>query len=209
MQRITSALLVCLFVASGFSRTAAQDTGTPASRAARSWRQQHERAIVDEFIELLRIPNVARNRDDIARNSAFLDKMLRARGIDARLVTADGANPIVLGEIKTPGATRTLGFYAHYDGQPIDPKEWATPSYEPALRDKAIEDGGQVIPLPAAGARFDPESRLYARSAGDDKAPIVAMMTALDALRAAGLTPKANIKFMFEGEEEAGSANLE
>ena len=65
------------------------------------------------------------------------------------------------------------------------------------------------MPLPAAGTPFDPEWRLYARGAGDDKAPIVAMLTALDAIRAAGLRMKSNIKLAFEGEEEMGSPNLE
>ena len=60
-----------------------------------------------------------------------------------------------------------------------------------------------------AAAALDPESRLYARSAADDKAPIVALMTALDAIRAAGLPLKSNIKFVFDGEEETGSPNLE
>jgi acetylornithine deacetylase/succinyl-diaminopimelate desuccinylase-like protein len=49
---------------------------------------------------------------------------------------------------------------------------------------------------------------LYARSASDDKAPIIGFMTALDALRAAGVPPSVNLKFFFEGEEEAGSPNL-
>ena len=34
-----------------------------------------------------------------------------------------------------------------------------------------MENGGKVIPLPAAGQPFDPEWRLYARGSGDDKAP--------------------------------------
>ena len=116
---------------------------------------------------------------------------------------------MVFGQLQTPGATRTMVFYAHYDGQPLDPKEWASPPFEPVLRDKPVQDGGKVIPLPAAGQPFDPESRIYARGAGDDKAPIAAMMAALDAMRAAGIKPRSNIKFAFEGEEEAGSANLE
>ena len=65
-----------------------------------------------------------------------------------------------------------------------------------------------MIPLPAAGTPFDPESRIYARGAADDKAPIIAQLAALDAIRAAGLAHRSNIKFMFEGEEEAGSPNL-
>jgi acetylornithine deacetylase/succinyl-diaminopimelate desuccinylase-like protein len=111
--------------------------------------------------------------------------------------------------MKAPGAARTIVFYAHYDGQPLDPKEWATPPFQPTLRSGLLERDGQVIPLPGPGKPFDPEWRLYARSAGDDKAPIVAMLNAVDAIRAAGLRTKSNIKFAFEGEEEAGSPNLE
>jgi acetylornithine deacetylase/succinyl-diaminopimelate desuccinylase-like protein len=181
----------------------------PAGRAAREWRQQHERAIVDEFFALLAIPNIARDRENIQRNAEFIAHMLEKRGVAARVVSEPGANPVVFGEIRTPGASRTIVFYAHYDGQPLDPKEWASPPFEPALRDKPVQDGGKLIPLPAAGQPFDPEWRLYARGSGDDKAPILAMMTALDAIRAAGLKTRSNIKFAFEGEEEAGSANLE
>jgi acetylornithine deacetylase/succinyl-diaminopimelate desuccinylase-like protein len=134
--------------------------------------------------------------------------MLTRRGIPSRLVTMEGANPVVLGEIPSPGATRTIVFYAHYDGQPLDPKEWTTPPFTPTLRDKPLENGGRIIPLPPSGAAVDPEWRLYARSAADDKAPIIAMLTAFDALKAAGIAPKSNVKLVFEGEEENGSANL-
>ncbi len=128
--------------------------------------------------------------------------MLKKRGVEARLVEAPDVNPVVFGEIRTPGATRTIVFYAHYDGQPLDPKEWATPPFSPVLRDKSLDKDGRIIPLPAD--HFDPESRIYARSTGDDKAPIVAILAALDS----GAKPKSNIKFVFEGEEEAGSPNL-
>ena len=183
--------------------------GNPAARAAREWRIAHERAIVDEFIALLAIPNVSRDRMNIERNAETIARMLEQRGVASRLVSAPGANPVVFGEIRTPGASRTIVFYAHYDGQPLDPKEWATPPFEPVLRDKPFQDGGKLVALPAAGQRFDPEWRLYARGSGDDKAPIAAMLTALDAIRAAGIQTRSNIKFAFEGEEEGGSPNLE
>jgi len=189
--------------------TLALSQSNPASLAARQWRQQHERAIVDEFFTLLSVPNIASDRANIQRNAETIAKMMEKRGVPARLVTLPGANPIVFGEIKTPGATRTIVFYAHYDGQPLDPKEWATPPFSPTLRSAMLEKDGQTISLPAPGASFNPEWRVYARGAADDKAPIVAMMSALDAIRAAGLKTKSNIKFAFEGEEEAGSVNLE
>jgi acetylornithine deacetylase/succinyl-diaminopimelate desuccinylase-like protein len=181
----------------------------PASRAARRWRQQHERAIVEEFIALLSIPNIASDRDNIQKNAQAIAAMMERRGIPARLVSVAGGNPVVLGDIRMPGATRTIAFYAHYDGQPLDPREWTTPPFQPTLRDKRVEDGGRVVPLPAAAAGFDPEWRLYARGAADDKAPIIALLTAIDAIRDAAIALRSNVKLVFEGEEEAGSANLE
>jgi acetylornithine deacetylase/succinyl-diaminopimelate desuccinylase-like protein len=181
----------------------------PAAQAARKWRQEHERAIVNEFVTLLAIPNVSNDRPNIQRNAELVAKMMEARGLTAKLVSVPGGNPIVVSEIRTPGATRTVGLYAHYDGQPLDPKEWASPPFEPTLRNQPLEEGGMSIPLPPAGTPFNPEWRLYARGAGDDKASIVAMLTALDAIRAAGVQLKSNIRLAFEGEEEAGSANLE
>lgn len=53
------------------------------------------------------------------------------------------------------------------------------------------------------------EDRIFARSASDDKAAIMAQLTALDALRAADLPFRSNIRFVWEGEEEAGSPHLE
>ncbi len=173
----------------------------PASIAARHWRETHERAIIDEYFQLLSIPNIATDQANIRRNAEFIVAMFKKRGVSAKLVEAPDANPVVFGEIRTQGATRTIVFYAHYDGQPLDPKEWATPPFSPVLRDKSLDKDGRIIPLPA---KFDPESRIYARSTGDDKAPVIAILAALDS----GAKPKSNIKFVFEGEEEAGSPNL-
>jgi acetylornithine deacetylase/succinyl-diaminopimelate desuccinylase-like protein len=175
----------------------------------RQWRQQNERAIVTEYQSLVSIPNVSSDRPNIQRNADAIVKMLAKRGVAAKLVSVPGANPVVFGEIKTAGATRTIGFYAHYDGQPVEPKDWASPPFTPTLRTGKIEDGGRAVPLPAPGKSFDPEWRLYARGAADDKAPIMAMLASLDAIRSVGLNLRSNIKFAFEGEEEALSINLE
>jgi acetylornithine deacetylase/succinyl-diaminopimelate desuccinylase-like protein len=181
----------------------------PAAQAARRWRQQHERAIVNELVTLLAVPNVSSDKPNIQRNAELIAKMIEARGLNATLASVPGGNPVVVTKIRTPGATRTIGLYAHYDGQPLDPAEWASPPFEPTLRDRPVEDGGKVIPLPPPDAPFDREWRLYARGSGDDKAPIVAMLAALDAIRNAGIRMKSNITLAFEGEEEINSPNLE
>jgi len=180
----------------------------PAALAARRWRMQHEKAIVTEFSSLLAIPNIARDRADIRRNADAIVAMLAKRGVPARLIQEPDANPVVYGEIRTPGAMRTIVFYAHYDGQPLDPKEWVTPPFAPVLRDKSIEKDGRVIQLDTASVPLDPEERIYARSSSDDKAPIIAIAVALDAINAAAIRFRSNIRFVFEGEEEAGSINF-
>ena len=157
---------------------------------------------------LLAIPNLASDATNIRKNAEAIQKMLARRGVESRLLEVEGAPPAVYGEIRTPGARRTIVFYAHYDGQPVDPTEWATPPWQPVLRDKALDRDGRTIPLPDDGSKFDPQWRIYARSASDDKAPIQAMLTALDALKAAGIALQSNIRFIFEGEEEAGSPHL-
>jgi acetylornithine deacetylase/succinyl-diaminopimelate desuccinylase-like protein len=184
-------------------------SGTAARAAARTYREAREATILKDFAALLAMPNVAQNLADVRRNAEYLEGQLRSRGITPQLLEVENAPPAVYGELKSPGAGRTVVFYAHYDGQPVDPRQWQGAPFTPVLRDKALYQGGHDIPFPAAGQRVGGESRIYARSAGDDKASIMAMLTALDAMRASGMNPSVNIKFFFEGEEEAGSAHLE
>lgn len=181
--------------------------GPQTVSSSREYRRAHEAEIAGELVELLSIPNVASDIGNIRRNAAKLIEMMGRRGIEARLLESNGP-PAIFGELKTPGATHTIGFYAHYDGQAVDPSKWASDPFKPVLRDKPLEAGGNVIAFPKKGEKFDPEWRLYGRSASDDKAPIIAMLTALDALKASNAKPTANLKFLFDGEEEAGSPHL-
>ena len=184
---------------------------TAPTAAAREYRRANEHRILREFVRLLAVPNVASDREGIRKNAALLVEMMRARGLSPRLLEAatPGVPPAVYGEWRAPGATRTLVFYAHYDGQPTDPQKWTgTRPWEPALRTAPLERGGTLLPLPGEGVPVNPEWRLYARSASDDKAGVMAILTAFDALRAGGVAPSVNLKFFFEGEEEAGSPHL-
>jgi len=167
------------------------------------WRRQHEREIVQEFTDLLAIPNLASDAPNIRRNADFIRQTLEKRGLTVQLLNLDNAPPIVIGDLPSSGSSRTVAFYAHYDGQPVDPSRWKSDPWKPVMRDSGSRD----VDWKTAGT-IDPEWRLYARSAGDDKTPIVAMVAALDALRAAKLKPSVNLRFVFEGEEEAGSPHL-
>jgi acetylornithine deacetylase/succinyl-diaminopimelate desuccinylase-like protein len=187
----------------------AEPTAAEVRDRIREYRQANEPAILEELRRLLEIPNVATDRENIARNAALLQSMLQERGLESRLLTVDDAPPAVYGELVTPGATRTIVFYAHYDGQPVDPARWASPPWTPTMRDGPLEEGGKEVPWDDLRAPVPGEFRLYARSASDDKSPIVAVLAALDALRAAEVPLSVNLKVFLEGEEEAGSPNLE
>ncbi len=180
-----------------------------AIEAARSWRQAHEAEIVNAFAELLAIPNVAGDSANIRRNAEYIAAELEERGAEMELWTLPGASPLIFGELPAEGAERTLGVYVHYDGQPVDESRWTHGPWEPTLYDGDMAAGAEPIPFPEAGDEVDPEWRIYARSAGDDKAPLAALMGALDALEAAGIRRTSNIKFLFDGEEEAGSGHLD
>ena len=166
----------------------------------------HQRAIVSELVELVAIPNNAADTENIRRNAVLLREMLRRRSFSTEILETD-SNPLVWGELKVPGAKRTLLFWAHYDGQPVDPKAWKQASpFIPVLRSGRLENGAKEIPGLRTLDKFDPDSRLYARSAADSKAPIVALLAALDALKASGLAPASNVRVVLDG--EAGSPGL-
>jgi acetylornithine deacetylase/succinyl-diaminopimelate desuccinylase-like protein len=173
-----------------------------------AWLSAHQRPIVGELTDLLAIPNAAADKPNIARNVEALRAMLGRRGFRTEALATTG-NPLVYGELAAPGATRTVLFYAHYDGQPVDPTGWRQSSpFVPVLRDGRLEDGAHEIPDLASRTTFDPGWRLYARSASDDKSPIVALCAALDALKATGRTPTSNVHVVLDGEEEAGSPSM-
>src|SRR5260370_26718912 len=130
-----------------------------------------------ELRELLSIPNVASDTPNIEKNAARLKEMLEARGIETHLLSIEGRGPVVFGKLETENAKRTVIFYAHYDGQPVDPSAWTDKSpFEPVLRDKSIEAGGKRIAYPDAASgpanSYQADWRIYARPASGDKSPI-------------------------------------
>ncbi|MBN8852839.1 MAG: peptidase M20 [Sphingobacteriales bacterium 50-39] len=183
----------------------------PGILRVRNWRQQQEQPIIREFVSFLSIPNIAADSVNIQKNAAFIVQMMRDRNIGniQLLKGKNGYPPAVYGEIIVPGATRTIGFYAHYDGQPVNPAQWAAglSPFVPVLYDRSLLDHGKPIPFPASGP-YDPEWRIYGRAASDDKAGVISILNAYQALMVNGIKPGSNIKFLFEGEEEAGSVHL-
>lgn len=180
----------------------------------RSYRQENEKKWLKEFISFLSIPNIASVPSDIQKNTSWLMELMKARSIDqVQLlypVTPD-APPAVYGEVITPGASQTLIFYAHYDGQPADSTQWAKgfhPFHPQLIQDDKVESGNLISLSQQNNDQINPEWRIVARGASDDKSGVLAILYAYEALRAKGFQPDYNIKFFFEGEEEKGSPHL-
>lgn len=174
------------------------------------FRKENEAKIIDEYIKFVSIPNVTRDTANILRNVAFIKMMMEQRGIKTEFLngTTPKVNPVVFGEIRVPGAKYTLSFYAHYDGQPVNPAKWTgglTP-FDPVFIDKPIEQGGKII---SATGNISSDWRLAGRGSADDKAGVMTILNAYDALVKTGIALKHNIKFFFEGEEELGSTHLD
>ena len=145
----------------------------------------------DELAEFLQIPSVSarsEHRQDMIRCAEWVSAKLGDLDMQAEIISTPG-HPIVYGELMDAGPDApTVLVYGHYDVQPAEPlDEWDTPPFEASVRG----------------------DRMYARGTADDKGQIHIHMKALEAYREAKGAPPVNLKFLFEGEEEVGSVNLE
>lgn len=169
-------------------------------------------ANVPEFLQLLSIPNVADNPGHIRDNAAFIETALNRRGFRTRLLQNPANRPMVFAQLDAPAAgRRTVLFYIHFDGQPVTPERWSQPSpFSPVVKQRDASGVWTQVPSERLQATpFDPELRIFARSASDDKAPIMMLLTAIDLLKAEGAAPEFNIKLILDSEEEMGSPSLD
>lgn len=150
---------------------------------------------LNELLELLRIPSVSADSKyaaDVKRTAEFVAEKLKAAGADQVEVCATAGHPIVYGEKMIDPSLPTILVYGHYDVQPADPVElWHSPPFEPVI--KQTEE--------------HPEGAIYARGACDDKGQMYMHVKAFESMMQTN-TLACNVKFMIEGEEEVGSANL-
>lgn len=169
--------------------------------------------IINEFKDFLAIPNVAADAQGLHNNALWIAKYMQSKGIQkVQLLEGDEINtpPVVYGELVTPGVKETVIFYAHYDGQPVDSTKWerGLHPFRPSLYSDMITDGGVALPWPNKEQGYQKNTRIYGRGASDDKAGVMAIINAYATLQQLGISPTVNIKFFFEGEEEAGSPHL-
>jgi acetylornithine deacetylase/succinyl-diaminopimelate desuccinylase-like protein len=151
--------------------------------------ESNKQRFLDELFELLRFPSVSADpkyKADVLRTAEFVAQKLTDAGADKVEICETAGYPIVYGEKIIDPALPTVLIYGHYDVQPADPIElWKTPPFEPTIR----------------------EGKIYARGACDDKGQFYMHVKAFELMMQTN-TLTCNVKFMIEGEEEVGSANL-
>jgi len=146
---------------------------------------------IDELVELLKIPSIStfeKNKEDMVNCANFLKRKLEEVGAEKTEVFPTAGHPIVFGEIMQAPGKPTILVYGHYDVQPVDPLDlWETPPFEPTIKGDEI----------------------YGRGTTDDKGQLYAHIKAIEAMKNCGVPLPVNVKFLFEGEEEIGSTNLD
>ncbi len=164
---------------------------------------------IPEFIELLSLPNDAHFPEHVRQNVQWAEVAFAKRGFQTQRLETAGP-PLLLCTRQVPKATKTILFYSHMDGQPVDPAKWhqADP-WQPVLKRQTAAGQWEAIPwLWIQEQGIDPEWRIFARSASDDKGPVMMFLAALDALKQAGIEPAYHIKYILDFEEEQGSKHL-
>jgi acetylornithine deacetylase/succinyl-diaminopimelate desuccinylase-like protein len=148
-------------------------------------------SLLDELLDWLRIPSISTgvgDPEDLRRAAEWAAAKVRDAGGEAELVTIDGGNPLVVGELRasTGDDAPTVLIYGHYDVQGAEPLDlWTSPPFEPEIRD----------------------GRVFARGAADDKGNFLPLLHAACELAKAGELPVC-VRVAVEGEEEAGGASI-
>lgn len=151
--------------------------------------EENKERFFEELFSLLRIPSVSSDRNHVSDMKLCADRLvellLQAGATEAAVYPTAG-HPVVFGQRIVDEKLPTVLVYGHYDVQPVDPIGlWKSDPFEPEIRDGAI----------------------YGRGANDDKGQLFMHLKAFEYMVASGKLHH-NVKFLFEGEEEIGSASL-
>ena len=151
----------------------------------------HQESRLESYKALLRIPSISalsEHAADCRATAEWIAADLRASGIERVELAETGGHPVVYGDWLHAEGAPTVVVYCHYDVQPVDPLDlWKSPPFEPVV------DGNHML----------------ARGAADDKGQLHMHLRATEALLATRGRLPINLKFVFEGEEESGSVNLD
>ncbi|MGZ3900967.1 MAG: dipeptidase [Bacteroidia bacterium] len=160
-----------------------------------SYIDQNKERVLNELLELLRIPSVSADSKysaDVLKTAEAVKNRLIEAGADKVEVSPTKGFPVVYGEKIIDPKKPTVIVYGHYDVQPADPLNlWDSPPFEPVIKKTALH----------------PDGAIFARGSCDDKGQMYMHVKAFELMMKTNTLP-CNVKFMIEGEEEVGSPSL-
>lgn len=152
--------------------------------------QNNKDRFLNELLDFLKIPSVSADpkyKKDVRVAAEFVAKSLADVDADNVAIIETNGHPVVYADKIIDKKLPTILVYGHYDVQPADPIElWNSPPFEPIIKNEKI----------------------YARGSSDDKGQMYMHIKAFEMMMQTDSLP-CNVKFLFEGEEEAGSNNLD
>jgi acetylornithine deacetylase/succinyl-diaminopimelate desuccinylase-like protein len=143
-------------------------------------------SFVERLAGWVRTPSVSATGQGMPEAAGYARELVAAAGLEATVAGTAGW-PLVLGHRSGPPGAPTVLVYGHYDVQPPDPLDaWASPPFEPEVRD----------------------GRLYGRGGADNKGQHLAQLLAVESLLATRGELPCTVKVLLDGEEEIGSPHL-
>jgi len=170
--------------------------------------EKHWQAGLQLLNELVAMPNDAVFPEQIEVNIAWCETAFSQRNWSVERLETGGI-PLLLVEKKQPNAKKTALFYFHVDGQAVDISKWdQKDAYQPVLKAQIAPGKWEQLPMERLQKEYNADWRIFGRSTSDDKGPLAMLITAWDALSAAGISPDYSVKIILDFEEEQGSPRL-
>ena len=160
-----------------------------------------------ELKSFLALQNDGHFLEEVKQNLAWCDSVFSDLDFDVEQISTEGA-PLLFAQKKYRKNAKTILFYLQIDGQPVDPSKWKQPNpFEATLKEKQNADW-ETIDFEKLKTEFDPDWRIFARSASDSKGPAMAFISALQILKSKKIKPQFNVKVIMDFQEEMGSPHL-
>lgn len=155
--------------------------------------------------EFVSLPSLPVDVQKMYQNIAWVKRRYKEVGFQLKNLESSTL-PVLFAERIVNPELKTVLFYFHIDGQPVDPSKWNQKDpFRPVLKEQKENGNWEAIAWASLNAKINDDWRIFGRAAADDKAPIVMFLSALELMKAQNQEPKFNIKIIFDLEEEYGS----
>ncbi len=160
------------------------------------------------LIDFLKLPNDGHFENEILQNLKWCDSVFTDLKFETQIIKTEGA-PLLFAEKKVNKKLKTVLFYLQIDGQPVDTAMWTQPNpFLPVLKEKDDTQNWAIINSEKLKTEYNPDWRIFARSASDSKGPAMSLISALQILKDKKTKTAFNVKVIMDFQEEMGSPSL-